>query len=467
MKKSRFFYLHEECNKGKHEALEALHVEYLAYLKICIQVMLKNRILSMPRSKKQGSFPKAKVLTAHIQMNVRDQAITMISSWAKRLYKDKLKKYIWVCFTRGDFDEGFRKQLYTVGKCLVSEPSKSVSQEAIDLYWSWLEDEKVVGRSPSPGPRTPMILSVYTGVLRNSKKAHFTKFWINLSTLRRGKRTPFPLKGNPYVKSSDEVVKGIQVRKDRRGKWRFEAVEKKEHLILESEPSLRRVGVDVGLNVLAATSLGGTYGKEVKPTFDKKYQSLLDVRRNRQRQGLQENSPRLDKLEYKLTEFMKTEVGKITNKLVRRFPTSVFVLENLDLRGCKGQKRFCYRALAQSLKRKAPTEVVNPAYSSQTCPSCTDVSRRNRNGIDFVCRQCGRRSHADVVGGINLLRRSGMKQITSDTSPSLVKLELVKLYWSRRNPGQDCPQAFLDHYAPTPLGQRFTTKVPSRKRTLA
>jgi hypothetical protein len=467
MKKSRFFYLHEECNKKKFEALEALHIEYVAYLKICIQVMLKNRILTMPRSKKQGSFPKAEALTSHIEKNVRDQAIAMISSWAKRLYKDKLKKHIWVCFTRGDFDGSFRKQLYTVGKCLVSEPSKSISQEAIDLYWSWLEDEKIVGRSPSPGPRTPMILSYETGVLRNSKKAHFTKFWIKLSTLRRGRKTAFPLKGNQYIKSSDEVVKGIQVRKDRIGRWRFEAIEKKEHLILESEPSLQRVGVDVGLNVLAATSLGGTYGKEVKPQFDKKYQSLLDVRRNRQRQGLAENSPRLDKLEYKLTEFLKTEIGKITNKLVRRFPTSVFVLEDLDLRGCKGQKRFCYRALAQSLERKAPTEVVNPAYSSQTCPSCTDVSRRNRSGIDFVCRQCGRRSHADVVGGINLLRRSGMKQVDSNTSPSLVKLELVKLYWSRRNPGQDCPQAFLDRYAPTPLGLRLTTKVPSRKRALA
>jgi hypothetical protein len=467
VKKSRFFYLHEKCNKGKFEALEALHAEYVSYLKICIQVMLNNRILTMPHSKKQGSFPKAKALTSQIEKNIRGHAITIVSSWAKALYKNKLKNYIRVCFTRGDFDEAFRKQLYTVGKCLVSEPSKAVSQEAIDLYWNWLEDEKIVGKSPSPGPRTPMILGIKTGILGDSENAHFTKFWISLSTLNRGRRTSFPLKGNPYVKSSDEVVKGIQVRKDRNGRWRFEAVEKKEHLILESEPSLHRVGVDVGLNVLAATSLGGTYGKEVKPTFDKKYQSLLDVRRNRQRQGLPENSPRLDKLEYKLTEFMKTEVGKITNKLVRRFPTSVFVLENLDLRGCKGQKRFCYRALAKSLQSKAPTEVVNPAYSSQTCPSCTDVSRRNRNGIHFVCRSCGRRSHADVVGGINLLRRSGMKQIDSNTSPSLVKLELVRLYWSRRNPGQDCPQAFLDRYAPLPYGQRLTTKVPSRKRTLA
>jgi putative transposase len=463
MKKSRFFYLHEGCNKGKIEALESLHAEYLVYLKICIQVMLKNRVLTVPLSKKQTSFPKAGVLSSDIQGVVRGHAVAMVSSWAKRLYKNKLKKHIWVCFTRGDFDEGFRKQLYTIGKCLVSEPSKSISQEAIDLYWSWLEDEKIVGKSPSPGPRTPMTLGVNTGILGSSKRAHFTEFWINLSTLRRGKRTSFPLKGNPYIKSSGEVVKGIQVRKDQRSCWRFEAVEVKEYLILESEPSLQRVGVDVGLNVLAATSLGGTYGKEVKPQFDKKYQSLLDVRRNRQRQGLFENSPRLDKLEYKLTEFLKTEVGKITNKLVRRFPTSVFVLEDLDLRGCKGQKRFCYRALAKSLQSKAPTEVVNPAYSSQTCPSCGHVSRRNRNGIHFVCRSCGRRSHADVVGGINLLRRSEMKQIDSNTSTAQVKLELVKLYWSRRNPGQDCPQAFLDRYAPQLYGQRLTTRASPQR----
>jgi hypothetical protein len=147
----------------------------------------------------------------------------------------------------------------------------------------------------------------------------------------------------------------------------------------------------------------------------------------------------------------------------------VFVLEDLDLRGCKGSKRFCYRGLAQALETKAPTEAVNPAYSSQTCPSCGHVSRQNRKGTDFVCCQCGRRSHADVVGGINLRGRSTTKQVGSDSPrislehhPSEAKGVLVRLYWKRGNPNQECPRDFLLKYAPSPYGQRLTTRAPRK-----
>ena len=90
----------------------------------------------------------------------------------------------------------------------------------------------------------------------------------------------------------------------------------------------------------------------------------------------------------------------------------------------------------------------------------------NRQGTNFICRQCGRISHADVVGGINLLGRSESKQIGLDDHPSEVKRVLVRLYWNRRNPDfQDCPQDFLNKYAPLPYGRRLTTRVLSRKRS--
>jgi predicted RNA-binding Zn-ribbon protein involved in translation (DUF1610 family) len=67
--------------------------------------------------------------------------------------------------------------------------------------------------------------------------------------------------------------------------------------------------------------------------------------------------------------------------------------------------------------KKAPTITVNPAYTSQMCPSCGYVSRENRRGIEFQCRSCGRISHADVVGAINLLGRSEDKQVGLDDRP--------------------------------------------------
>ena len=460
MKKSRFFYLHSECNQGKIDALEALYAEYRAYVGICIRALLDARTLSLPRSEKQAFFPHSEALSSQIEKNARDHAISIVNAWAKAVYARKLRTYIRLAFKRGEITDNLRKQLYTAGKHLITKPWKFVTQEAIDLYWAWLTDETLVGRPPQVSDRIGMRLSEMTGKLQDPQETVLADLWLNLSTLIRRKVVWLPLKGSPYIKRASGVSKGIMARKDRRGRWRFEAVDKKEWEVPDAVLGAPRIGVDVGLNVIAATSEGHTFGADLKPKFDALYAKVKAVRANRQRQGLKQNSPRLDRLEDHLSGMTKSFTGRVANQMVERHPDAVFILEDLDLRGCKGSKRFCYRALAHSLETKAPTEVVNPAYSSQTCPSCGHVSRRNRRGVDFVCRQCGRRSHADVVGGINLLRRSGAKQIGSDDHPSEAKEVLVRLYWKRRNPSKDCPQDFLARYALSPYSRRLTTWGP-------
>lgn len=453
--------LHPECNPGKIQSLEALHIEYVAYVRICVQTMLDSRVLNLPRSKKQGFFPRSDKLTSQIEKNARDHSIQIMSTWAKSVYVRKLKTFTRLSFKEGKFDEGFRKQLYTIGKYLVHEPKETVSQEAIDLYWTWISDPEIVGNPPSVSNRIPMRMSENTCSLEDPEEAVHSDLWLKISTLVSRKLAYLPLVGSPYVKNPSDVSKGIHARKDRRGRWRFEAVDVREWLTCESEPELPRIGVDVGLNVVAATSSGHLFGADLKPKFNSLYAKVRAVRSNRQRQGFKENSPRLDRLESKLSGLTKSITGRVSNELLRAYPESVFVLEDLNLSGCRGQKRFCYRSLAHALESKAPTEKVNPAYSSQTCPSCGHVSRLNRSGIGFICRQCGRISHADVVGGINLLRRSETKQIGLDDHPSEVKGVFVRLYWNRRNPNQDCPQDFLNKYAPLPYGRRLTTRTLS------
>ena len=49
---------------------------------------------------------------------------------------------------------------------------------------------------------------------------------------------------------------------------------------------------------------------------------------------------------------------------------------------------------------------VNPAYTSQTCPSCGHCEKENRpTQAEFECRQCGYTNNSDVVGAINVLNR--------------------------------------------------------------
>jgi predicted RNA-binding Zn-ribbon protein involved in translation (DUF1610 family) len=402
-------------------------------------------------------LPPCGTLSSQIVKNVRDHAISIVSGWAASKYASKLRSFIKAKFRDGEIDEATRTALCILGKRLVDKPSGKVTQEALDLYWSWLLDEEVVGRTPGISSRCGMRMSEMTAVLAMSTDTIVTQWWLSFSHLAAGKaRIQLPLAASPHVKDVADVSKGVLARKTKQGRWRFEVVEKREWLVPQPVEDAPRIGVDVGLNCMAATSDGRLLGADLKPKFNALYAKVRDVRGNRQRQGFKDNSPRLDRLESKLSGMVKTMAGECSNKLVEAHPGAVFVVEDLDLRGCRGQKRFAYRALHHSLETKAPTLAVNPAYSSQTCPSCGYVSRNNRKGTEFNCRGCGRKGHADVVGGINLLGRSEDKQVGLDDHPSAVKALLRERYRCER----DSSSGVLVRNAPAPSGRRLTTEAP-------
>lgn len=458
MKKSRFLYLHPEANPGKITALEALQEAYSTYLGVCVQTMLEAHKFSIVLKDKQAFFPPCPELSSQIVKNVRDHAISIVSGWAASKYTTKLRGFIKRKSKEGEIDEVQRSSLYILGKRLVDKPSGKVTQEALDLYWSWLLDDSIVGRTPQVSTRVGMRMSEMTAVLGTSEKTKLTCWWLGFSHLEAGKsRIQLPLAASPYVKKVGDVSKGILARKTKQGRWRFEVVEKREWLVPEPAEDAPRIGVDVGLNVMAATSSGMLLGASLKPTFNRLYKKVRYLRANRQRQNFKENSPRLDCLESKLTGMVKTMAGECSNKLIKAHPGAIFVVEDLDLRGCRGAKRFAYRALHHSLETKAPCLVVNPAYSSQMCPSCGCVSRNNRAGVRFTCRSCGRKSHADVIGGINLLGRSEDKQVGLDDRPSEVKTILRERYLRRRNSSSRGNQALV------PSSLRLTTRASPRK----
>jgi transposase len=460
MKKSRFFYLHRDVNKVKVDALEALYSEFVAYASLCKDEMLESHLLYLPYQKyeeMQSTFPKSSVLSSNIERNARIAAIDLVSSWASAVYQTTLKSHIFEMFKEGLISEETKHQLCIIGKCLVSKPSKKVTQESIDLYWTLLLDFDVSGNPPQVGPNFPMRFDTNTCDFKPSKKASYALFWIQISTLVKRKVVALPLDLNPLAKET--MSKGFMVRRDSKDRWRFESTEKKDHGVPEANPVLK-IGVDVGLNVLAATSDGRLYGASFKPKFDKIYKKLQTIRKNRQRQHLPRDSKRVSRMEDHLSGMIKSFTGNIANKLVESFPGHVFVVEDLNLRGCRGSKRFAYRALHQSLSSKAQVEVVNPAYTSQECPDCGYIHRGNRSGTRFICRSCGSKRHADGVGGINLLRRSEDKQVDLDDNPLRVKTLLRERYQRKR---WDSSLSRLQ-MEPLPCGPKLTTKVFSKEK---
>ena len=57
-------------------------------------------------------------------------------------------------------------------------------------------------------------------------------------------------------------------------------------------------------------------------------------------------------------------------------------------------------------------EVVNAAYSSQTCPVCSWTNRANRHGLVFRCRKCGYAGSSDAVAASTIRTRLSDPEIT-------------------------------------------------------
>lgn len=460
-KKSRFLYLHPAVNDAKVCALEALQERYAEYLAICVDRMLEERRFDVPQSERQRFFPRSSTLSSQIVKNVRAHAVGMVSGWASSKYTNTLRSYIKTLLRVRLIDEPMRKCLCIIGKRGVDEARGEITQQAIDLYWQLLLDENVSGRRPTVSTRSGMMMSEMTCKFSKNDDTKLTRWWISFSHLDAGKaRIALPLVSNPYVTLPEQVSKGVLARKTKKGRWRFELVETRDWIAPVVERSMPRIGIDVGLNVMAATSDGRLLGRELKPKFNRARATLLKARANRQRQGLDSDSPRLQRLEDKLTGLVKSMAGRVANDLVKAYPGVAFVLEDLDLRGSRGQKRMAYRALHHSLMTKAPCVQVNPAYTSQTCPSCGHVARANRRSTVFVCKFCGRSSHADVVGAVNLLRRSEDKEIACADHPSEVKSILNARHeaWRLRHASLCASGRRL--YAPALQGRRLTTRVP-------
>lgn len=203
------------------------------------------------------------------------------------------------------------------------------------------------------------------------------------------------------------------------GKWMM-------HIPLEIETQPQRppqniVGVDRGIRHLAVTydSHGVTTfypGAEVK----NKRAYYKDLRTRLQKRQTRSARKRLQAIGSRENRWMSDVNHRISKALVTNCDSpTLFVLE--DLTGIRGattkvkrknrytQVSWAYYQLGQYLRYKAEREghrviEVNPAYTSQTCPVCAHVSRKNRvqKHHAFTCVNCGYRSNDDRVAAMNL-----------------------------------------------------------------
>lgn len=216
-------------------------------------------------------------------------------------------------------------------------------------------------------------------------------------------------------------------------KWFLHIPMTKEFSKLEYSQVNNIVGIDLGINFLATT-----YDSQDKTTFYSG--SLIKHKRGhfkakRKELQLKQTSSARKKLRQigsRENRYVTDVNHQITKALVDKYPKgTMFVLE--DLTGVRSATEkvqiknryvsvsWSFYQFRQMLEYKAEMNgqkviVVDPKYTSQTCPKCGHIDKTNRNKKThlFKCKNCHYQSNDDRIGAMNL-HRKGIEHISAVT----------------------------------------------------
>ena len=184
------------------------------------------------------------------------------------------------------------------------------------------------------------------------------------------------------------------------------------------------LGVDLGIANLAVDSDGEFHsGAEVEAVR----QRYAGHRQRLQACGTPSAKRRLKKIAGKEARFRSIENHRISKSIVRKAKDTGrgIVIEDLTGITRRVTVRHTQRARHMSwaffqlrtfLAYKARLlgvrlQLVDPRYTSQSCPECGVIDKRNRKSqSEFLCVECGFAGHADHVGARNISSRAVVNQ---------------------------------------------------------
>ncbi|OZB20378.1 MAG: hypothetical protein B7X55_00560 [Rhodobacterales bacterium 34-62-10] len=204
-------------------------------------------------------------------------------------------------------------------------------------------------------------------------------------------------------------------------------------------PLREELALDFGLSTMFATPDGDLLGRTWFDQLKKHDARINGLARRLQSQEIRPNRSR--RYRARVTTFrgfIKAEIGRVLNRLIKMKRPAHIVVEKLDFTA-PGLSRRLNRILARSGRKVIREKLkdfeerygithreVNPAYSSQTCSNshCGHVAKANRKSqAQFACASCGHKIHADVNAARNL--ESGRSAF--DRTAHLTKADSLRL----------------------------------------
>lgn len=276
-------------------------------------------------------------------------------------------------------------------------------------------------RTPAPDlsrVNTLLLDGTIAQVERAAENSSFD-YWVRVSTMTSGKPVWIPLRAHKhFTQAAGEVGNFVQLSYRSNGTVQFVLVKK-------SAPAPARetgdyLGLDWGMRAIFATSDGRLLGQGALPHLRELDEQSQALQKALQAQGVSRKSnKRYQALQRRMREYIKNEINRVLNSLARE-DLAGLVVEKLDFRGGgmgKSTNRLLTRfgRAAVQNKLKALTEdtglavvEVNAAYSSQECSGCSFVHATNRSGYKFLCRFCGKKTHADINGARVIAERRSL-----------------------------------------------------------
>ncbi len=169
-------------------------------------------------------------------------------------------------------------------------------------------------------------------------------------------------------------------------------------------PAKEFIGVDVGVRASVARSDGYT-GPDLRPTLTRqRNRRAMDQKRGLDRRV--DTSPQ--------RQLLAREARRVVS-VAQRSGRGIAVEDPCRLIRWKAHaaRYFGTRVALLAALMGVPVAVVNPAYSSTTCPRCGFVERHQRHKETFRCWRCAYTQNADFVASQNVCHRATYASCTS------------------------------------------------------
>ena len=243
---------------------------------------------------------------------------------------------------------------------------------------------------------------------------------VSINTVRGRIRIPMTI--GKYGKIPFERIRGQcdLVRKNKLF-YLVAAVEVKEESTIEPKDI---IGADMGIVNILVDSTGKYYsGDSIRAVRERN----ADLRSRLQSVGTKSAKRHLKKLSGKESRFAGDTNHTISKEIVAKAKgtSSAIAIENLEgirkrTTVRKGNRyihsSWSFRQLRSFIEYKAreagiPVLMVDPKYTSNECPICHAIDRRNRPERSlFRCVSCGFSGEADFIASLNIRNRAAVNQ---------------------------------------------------------